>query len=107
MKDKLLSWAISATLTACLFSGYMLAQDFAFYALVVCNVFAWIGVFAMSKLGEDTWRKVAKYPVIMWALTCAQIAGLVYADHAMLAASSLIASMMIYTGAKANIAKLV
>jgi hypothetical protein len=105
MKDKILPWALSVMLTGCLFSGYLLAQEFAFYALAVCNVIAWLGVFAMPKMGEQTWRKVTSFPFIAWTLTAAQIAGLVYSGHTALAASSLIASMMIYCGAKSNLAK--
>ena len=106
MKEKVLSWCVSVALTSCLFSGLFIAQQFAVYALLVFNIIGWLGVFAMSKLGVDSWLKITQFAVIMWSLTAAQIGGLVYAGYPSLAASSLICSMFIYGGALQNLKKM-
>lgn len=105
MKEKILPWGISVALTGCLISGILFAQQFAFYALLAFNVIAWIGVFALSAMGKDTWLKITRFPVMTWALTSAQIFALAYSGHPALAASSLICSMMIYSGALFNLKK--
>jgi len=105
MKDKILSSLISISLTACLFSGHAIVQQFAFYAVFAMNLIAWLGVFVMKGLGEEVWRKVVSMPLLSWALTVASIAALVYSNHPALAASSLICSVMIYQGARGYIKK--
>lgn len=102
---KILSRLLSVGLSASLVSGYATLHDMAFYVLVTLNVIAWLLWLLMSKVEIYALRKLTAQPLIMWTLTIAQIAALVYSNHPALAASSLMASVFIYTAAIARLKK--
>lgn len=106
MKDKILPTILSLLASACLVSGHASAQDFAFYFLAAMNALAWIGVFVIDKMSADSLKKITATPIMSWSLTFISVGALVYSGHEVLAASSLVCSLLTFCGMKGQLKKL-
>lgn len=85
---------LGLALSGLLYFGQGAMHDFAFYVMVVFNVFSWLGVlFGLIKgdiaerIRNGVWLQVAGTAIQLWAM--------VETGHPVLAASSFIASFLI------------
>ena len=94
MRKTIVSFVLGLALSGLLYFGQGAMHDFAFYVMVVFNVFAWLGVLT-GVIRDEIAARIRRTVWLQGAGTAVQLWAVVETGHPVLAASSFIVSFLI------------